>query len=131
LLFRKPGENKTPIQPDINNEQWIEWARPIWYGIRESDTLQYTTAREEKDERHICPLQLDVIERCIHLWSNPNDLVFSPFTGIGSEGYVALKAGRRFVGTELKKSYFDIAVGNLRESAGENVNQLDLFAEAI
>ena len=110
---------------------WQKYASPVWMDINQTDVLNKGLARDGDDERHICPLQLDVIERCIHLWSNPNDLVFSPFTGIGSEGYVALKAGRRFVGTELKKSYFDIAVGNLREAAGENVNQLDLFAEAI
>lgn len=110
---------------------WQKYASPVWFDINQTDVLNKDLARDGDDERHICPLQLDVIERCIHLWSNPDDLVFSPFTGIGSEGYVALKAGRRFVGTELKKSYFDIAVGNLREAAGENVNQLDLFAEAV
>jgi hypothetical protein len=74
LVFRKPGENAVPIQPDITNEQWIEWARPIWYGIRESDTLHVAEARGEDDERHICPLQLGTIERCIRLWSNPGEL---------------------------------------------------------
>jgi DNA modification methylase len=114
LVFRKPGENLVPIHPDISNEDWIEWARPIWYGIREGDTLQAAEARAEDDERHICPLQLGTIERCIRLWSNPGELVLSPFAGIGSEGYEALRLGRRFFGIELKPTYADLAVRNLR-----------------
>lgn len=114
LVFRKPGDNIVPIHPDISNEQWIEWARPIWYGIRESDTLSVVDARTDDDERHICPLQLGTIERCIRLWSNPGDLIVSPFAGIGSEGYEAIRLGRRFFGVELKPSYADVAVSNLR-----------------
>jgi len=114
LVFRKPGDNATAIQPDITNEQWIEWARPIWYGIRESDTLQVVEARADEDERHICPLQLGTIERCVRLWSNQGELVLSPFTGIGSEGYEAIRLGRRFVGFELKPTYAAVAVKNLR-----------------
>jgi len=129
LLFRKPGDNKTPINPDITNNEWIEWARPIWYGIKESDTLQYTTAREEKDERHICPLQLGTIERCIRLWSNPGETVFSPFAGIGSEGYTALKFDRKFIGIELKESYFNVAARNLRNIESTN-KTVDLFSWA-
>jgi hypothetical protein len=129
LLFRKPGENPEPVHPDITNDQWIEWARPIWYGIRESDTLQYTTAREDKDERHIAPLQLETIERCIRLWSNPGDLVVSPFMGIGSEGYQAIKHGRRFTGCELKQSYWSVAVRNLQRAEASN-KTVDLFAWA-
>ena len=113
LVFRKPGENVTPIQPDITNEEWIEWARPIWYGIRESDTLNTALAKSHDDERHICPLQLGTIERCVRLWSNPGELIVSPFAGIGSEGYEAVRLGRRFFGVELKASYADIAVRNL------------------
>ncbi len=113
LVFRKPGKNTTPIHPDITNEQWIEWARPIWYGIRESDTLNVAEGRADKDERHIAPLQLGTIERAIRLWSNPDETILSPFAGIGSEGYVALKQRRRFIGVELKRSYFDAAVRNL------------------
>jgi len=113
LVFRKPGENATPIQPDITNEQWIEWARPIWYGIRESDTLQVVEARADEDERHICPLQLGTIERCIRLWSNRGELVLSPFAGIGSEGYEAIRLDRRFVGFELKPTYAQVAARNL------------------
>lgn len=129
LLFRKPGENPDPVHPDITNDQWIEWARPIWYGISESDTLQYTTAREDKDERHICPLQLGTIERCIRLWSNPGDIVFSPFGGIGSEGHTALKFGRKFIGIELKESYWRVAVRNLQKAEAEN-KTMDLFSWA-
>jgi DNA modification methylase len=106
---------------------WQRYASPVWMDINQTDVLNKDLARDGDDERHICPLQLDVIERCIHLWSNEGDLVFSPFTGIGSEGYVALKCGRRFIGTELKKSYFDIAVKNLKEAAGENNLQVSLF----
>lgn len=130
LLFRNPGENKTPIIPNITNNEWIEWARPIWYGIRESDTLQYTTAREEKDERHICPLQLGTIERCIRLWSNEGETVFSPFAGIGSEGHMALKLNRRFIGIELKESYFNVAARNLRNAeAATKTDNLFSWAE--
>ena len=113
LLFRKPGDNLVPIVPDVDNNTWIEWARPIWYGIKETDTLNAVEARESQDERHICPLQLGTIERVIRLWSNPNEVICSPFAGIGSEGYMAVKLGRRFIGCELKRSYFDVAVSNL------------------
>ena len=113
LSFRHSGENPEPIHPDVDNETWIQWARPIWYGIRETDTLTVAEAREEKDERHICPLQLGTIERCVRLWSNPGDRIFSPFAGIGSEGYEALKLGRKFVGIELKRSYYEVARKNL------------------
>jgi len=117
LVFRKPGENPRPIRnDDISNDDWIRWARPIWYGINETKTLNYREARTEKDERHICPLQLDVIERCVRLWSMPGDLVCSPFMGIGSEGHVAIINERRFVGCELKREYFDVAVRNLRHA---------------
>jgi hypothetical protein len=122
LLFRKPGENAVPIVSEsafvgddgISNEEWIEFARPIWYGIRESDTLNAAVARENDDERHICPLQLGTIERCIRLWSNPGELVLSPFAGIGSEGYEAVRLGRRYWGCELKPSYARVAVKNLQ-----------------
>jgi DNA modification methylase len=114
VVFRKPGENVTPIRDDqISNDDWIEWARPIWYGIRESETLNAAEAREQADERHIAPLQLEVLRRCIRLWSNPGETIFDPFTGIGSTGYVAVENGRRFVGIELKPSYWRQAVRNL------------------
>ena len=117
LVFRKPGENALPIHPDLTNNEWIEWARPIWCGIDETDTLNTAVAKENDDERHICPLQLGTIERCIRLWSNPGELVLSPFAGIGSEGYEAIRLGRRFYGIELKESYAVTAVRNLKVAA--------------
>ena len=138
LQFRKPGDNAEPIRagiserygnPDgwITADEWIEWAAPVWYragegypgGIRETDVLNAAVAREDRDERHIAPLQLGVIERAVKLWSNPGDLVLSPFAGIGSEGYVALKHGRRFVGVELKRSYWETARRNLANAEGQ------------
>jgi len=134
IQFVKPGDNPEPIKAGISekynspngwltNEEWILWARPVWYGsdyapngceihdgIRETDTLSVRQARETDDERHLCPLQLGVIHRAIKLWSAPGDLVYSPFVGIGSEGYEAIKLGRRFVGGELKRSYWKSAV---------------------
>lgn len=129
LVFRKPGENTVAIRPDLTNEDWIEWARPIWYGIRESDTLQVAEARANEDERHICPLQLGTIERCIRLWSNPGELVLSPFAGIGSEGYEAVRLGRRYLGIELKPSYYAVACRNLA-TAETQKTQGTLFSEA-
>lgn len=105
---------------------WQRYASPVWFDIDQTNVLNYQLAREKDEERHICPLQLDVIERCIELWSNPGDLVFSPFAGIGSEGVVALKMNRRFIGSELKKSYFDVAKKNLNEA---RKGTMDLFAE--
>lgn len=128
LVFRKPGENAVAIHPDITNNDWIEWARPIWYGIDETDTLNTAIAKEDRDERHICPLQLGTIERCIRLWSNPGELILSPFAGIGSEGYEALRLGRKFLGIELKASYAATAVTNLQVAAGLRL-QGTLFAE--
>lgn len=131
VTMRKPGVNETPIAHTHETfpvQLWQRYASPVWMDINPSNTLQFRTARESDDERHICPLQLEVIERGMELWSAPNDLVFSPFTGIGSEGYVALKMGRRFVGSELKRSYFDLAVRNLQDATKENTQ--DLFSEA-
>jgi DNA modification methylase len=113
LLFRKPGDNPVPIVPDVDNDTWIQWARPIWYGIKETDTLNAAEARDHADDRHICPLQLGVIERCIRLWSNPNETICDPFSGIGSTGFVALQHGRRYVGCELKPSYAATQIKNL------------------
>lgn len=128
LIFRKPGDNETPIKPDCDNNTWIEWARPVWYDIRESDTLNTTVAKTNDDERHICPLQLGLIERVVKLWSNRGELVLSPFAGIGSEGYEAIKAGRRFIGCELKPSYWKVATENL-EAAVHLSNQQTLAVE--
>lgn len=114
LMFRKPGENPVPIDTDVTNNEWIEWAQPIWLDIEESNTLNERVARDNADERHICPLQLDFIARCVRLWSNRGEVVLSPFAGIGSEVYVAVENGRFGLGVELKPSYWRTSVGNLR-----------------
>lgn len=130
VTMRKPGEN--PERVTHTNEtfpvkKWQYYASPIWTDINPSDTLQYASAREEQDERHICPLQLTVIQRGIELWSNPGDTVLTPFLGIGSEAYMAVKMGRKAVGIELKDSYFCQAVANVKSVA--NDVQGDLFSE--
>lgn len=115
VTMRKPGENPeriTHTDETFPVKVWQNYASPVWMDINPSNTLQRTSAREEKDEKHICPLQLDVIERGINLWTNPNDIVFTPFMGIGSEIYQALKMGRRGIGIELKESYYNQAVLN-------------------
>lgn len=131
LIFRKPGENASPVTPDITNEEWIQWARPIWYDIKETSTLNFVSARDTDDERHICPLQLGTIERCIRLWSNPGDLVLDPFAGIGSTGYEAIRHDRHFVGCELKPSYWQLAVRNLRDAEAQShgMTLFDLLPE--
>ena len=129
VTMRKPGDNPEPVS-HTNKEfpiaMWQRYASPVWMDVNPSRTLQYRSARENEDERHICPLQLDVIERGIDLWSKPDDLVLSPFAGIGSEGYVAVSKGRRFVGIELKPSYWNLAVKNMK-AAEDEANQLTLF----
>jgi hypothetical protein len=127
LIFKAPGDNPVPIKGDVTNDEWIAWARPCWHGIRETNTLNVRAARDSADERHICPLQLDFIERCVRLWSNRGEMVLSPFAGIGSEGYVAVKHGREFTGCELKPSYWQTAAGNLRTAEAERDAPL-LFA---
>lgn len=119
LMFRKPGDNAVAIKPECDNDTWIEWARPCWFGIRESNTLNTAVARENEDERHICPLQLDLIERCIRLWSNRGETVLTPFLGIGSEAVTAVKLGRQAIGCELKPSYWAAAVKNLQDAEYE------------
>lgn len=124
LIFRKPGINPDPIihtMDEIPLERWQELASPVWMTIDQQKVLNGRDARENGDERHICPLQLDVIERALTLWSNPGDLVFSPFTGIGSEGFSAIKMKRRFVGSELKESYFRSSIGNLKAAFAESL----------
>ena len=119
VTMRKPGENAEHISHTHESfpvEKWQRYASPVWMDVNPTRTLQFRNARESDDERHICPLQLDVIERAMELWSNPGDMVFSPFTGIGSEGYVAIEMGRRFVGSELKRSYWELAKRNLSEA---------------
>jgi DNA modification methylase len=126
VTFRKDGDNTKPIShtPDeFPVSKWQHYASPCWFDIDQSNTLNKKMARDQEDERHIAPLQLDLIQRCLELWSAPDDLVFSPFTGIGSEGVVSLQLGRRFIGAELKKSYFDCAKRYLAdaENGGELV----------
>jgi len=130
VTVRKPGDNAEPISHTHESfpvQKWQRYASPVWMDINPSRTLQFKTARESDDERHICPLQLDVIERAMELWSNPGDLVFSPFTGIGSEGYVSIEMGRKFVGSELKRSYWELAKRNLSEA--RETQESGLFAE--
>jgi DNA modification methylase len=114
VVLRAPGKNDKPIPSELTQNEWIEYARPVWYGIRETDVLGTHEARESDDERHLCPLQLPVIERAVRLWSAPGEVVLSPFAGIGSEGVGALRHRRRFVGVELKPSYFRVAARNLK-----------------
>ncbi len=139
LQFRKPGENSHPIRAGqsekyhnpngwISQEEWIEWAAPVWYrqtdrypgGIKETEVLSVAEAREEKDERHLAPLQLGVCERAIKLWSNPGDLVYDPFSGSGSVGYKALLLHRTYIGTELKPSYVTLSLRNLQLAEKES-----------
>jgi DNA modification methylase len=143
VTMRKPGKNPDPIagpftyfagedfestgNPSI--DIWQRYASPVWMDIRQGRTLNVQEARAEKDERHVCPLQLDVIERCMQLWSNPGDVVLSPFMGIGSEGVVSLQMGRKFVGFELKPEYFAVAVKNLRNEE-RKASQPKLFDDA-
>ena len=122
LVFRKPGQNAVPVEhrrEDFPVELWQQWASPVWQDIQQSNTLNVRMAREAQDERHICPLQLDLIERAVTLWSNPGDTVLSPFAGIGSEGVVSVKLGRRFIGIELKESYFRQSARYLAEQERE------------
>lgn len=111
---------------DSSIDIWRRYAEPVWWDVNQTNVLNFKQATSEKDEKHICPLQLDLIERCCDIWSNPGDVVFSPFAGIGSEGYSAIMAGRKFVGIELKESYFQSAIKNLCE-AEEKCSQGSLF----
>nr|WP_314992075.1 site-specific DNA-methyltransferase [uncultured Capnocytophaga sp.] len=130
LVFRNAGDNLVPITHQETNEKkenylpvnlWQKYAEPVWYDINYSDTLQYTSAREEKDEKHICPLQLETIRRCLHLWSNEGDTVLSPFGGIGSEGYESLRLNRNYIGIELKESYYNQMQRNLKRMIADKM----------
>lgn len=126
VTMRKPGENTNPVTKDPDKfpvSLWQEYASPVWMDINPSDTLQYRSAREHKDEKHICPLQLPVIARGVEMWSNPGDKILSPFMGIGSEGFEALRLKRDFVGFELKESYYKQAQKNLENAT----SQIPLF----
>ena len=141
LAFRKPGVNLTPVAHEnglewfvgddpprtgnLSHERWRRYASPVWMDINFQNTLNVKGARESADERHVCPLALDVIERALTLWTNPGDVVLSPFAGIGSEGHVSLQMGRKFIGVELKESYYKQAARNLQ--AALRING-DLFA---
>lgn len=130
IKFRAPGENKVVIdsEGEVSRNEWIDWAECCWMDIKETATLNVRVAKGESDTKHICPLQLPVIDRLVRLYSNPDELVFSPFAGIGSEGYCAVKSGRRFYGCELKDEYHREACRNLeraeRESEVEVQSQL-------
>lgn len=118
IKFRAPGVNAIAVDSDgeVSRNEWIDWAECCWSGIKETDTLNVREARSEEDTKHICPLQLGVIDRVVRLYTNPGELVFSPFTGIGSEGYVSLQRGRRFYGCELKPEYHAQAMKNLAKA---------------
>jgi DNA modification methylase len=142
LAFRAPGENKEPIAHEngleyfvgdnppttgnLSHERWRRYASPVWMDVDFMRTLNYRDARDEDDEKHVCPFSLDIVERALQLWSNPGDVVLDPFNGIGTTGYAALQAGRKYVGCELKKSYIDVAVKNL-QAAVQSKSQPSLF----
>jgi DNA modification methylase len=131
LVFRAPGENIEPIGQDAAQfpvSQWQQWASPVWMDIQQTNTLNVKAAKENKDEKHVCPLQLDLIERAVTLWSNPGDVVLSPFMGIGSEGYVSVKLRRKFVGVELKEAYWRQACKNIANVEAQSASLFD-FAE--
>lgn len=124
VTMRKPGDNPERVEHTHETfpvDVWQNYASLVWMDIRQSDTLQKKSARDDKDERHICPLQLEVIQRCIELWTNPNDIVFDPFGGIGSTAYVALTLGRRAISSELKESYFKQMKGNVEEALNHGI----------
>ena len=144
VTFRKPGDNPERVShtdgtypvskwQKVASPIWEEYASPTWWDINQSDTLNRKAAKEEKDERHICPLQLPVIERCVELWSNPGDIVLDPFDGIGSTGYQSILMGRRHIGVELKASYFHIAAENcaqaerMAETGAQEAEGISLF----
>jgi DNA modification methylase len=126
LTFKKPGENEVPIQNNIPFELWCKIAEPIWIDVQEGDTLDYRAARASDDERHITPTQLQPIEWCYNMWCNKGETVLSPFSGVASEGYVALKTGRKYIGIELKDSYYELSKKNLALAVTEK-NQLSLL----
>ena len=140
LAFRKDGENLEPVahidgltefagenpptHGTLSHERWRRYASPVWMDINFSNTLNAKAARENEDERHVCPMALDLIERAIQLWSNPGDVIFDPFSGVGSTGYQAIRMGRKFAGSELKTAYFEQAVKNIGSA---KANQGALF----
>lgn len=129
IKFRAPGENAVPVISgcDVSRNEWIDWAEACWMDIRETDTLNVAEGKGEDDTKHICPLQLGVIDRLVRLYSNPGETVFSPFAGIGSEGYVALKLGRRFFGCEIKDEYHATCLRNCERGMRDRAQQMALF----
>jgi len=141
VAFRKPGENKNPVahnkgleyfhgenppeHGNLSHERWRRYASPVWMDVNFNDTLNFRAAREESDERHICPMSLDAIGRCLTLWSNKGDVVLSPFAGVGSEGYQSLMMERKYIGIELKGSYFNEAIRNLKKATPKK--QMSIF----
>lgn len=125
VTFRKWADGMEGVPPVVHDERefsldtWQAWASPVWLDTRETDVLNVKIARDDEAEKHLCPMPLDLTERAVRLWSNPDDIVYSPFMGVGSEGYAALRAGRRFIGTELKDSYYRQAVKYLLEAEAE------------
>lgn len=131
LMFRRWCEEEdepdpvTQTRDDFPLDQWQEWASPVWMTVQQTRVLNAKVARTEEDEKHICPFQLDVVERAVELWSNPGDTVLDPFNGIGSTGYIALKHGRKYIGLELKREYYEWSVTFLDEVTDKS--QLDMF----
>lgn len=126
IVFRKDGEAQSPVRCNIPVDLWRKWASPVWMDIEQGKTLNGISARHENDEKHICPLQLDTIERAIQLWSNEGDTVFTPFMGIGSEVYKAVELNRYGIGIELKESYFDVAAKNVEKAVSMKIQE-ELF----
>lgn len=134
VTMRKPGDNPERITHTMESfpiDVWQNYASPVWMDIRQSDTLQKKSARSDKDERHICPLQLEVIQRCIELWTNPGDIVFDPFGGIGSVPYTGLRMGRRGLGIELKESYYKQMELNLKGALNDAVMDIPVGQMSI
>lgn len=128
LVFRKDGENAEPIEhnpDDFPVSQWQQWASPVWMDIQQTNTLNVRMAKEASDEKHLCPLQLDLIERALIMWSNKGDVVLSPFMGIGSEGVQSIKQKRKFIGVELKESYFKWACRHLQQEESTSYSLFD------
>jgi len=131
IKFRKAGENEVAIESkgEVSRNDWIQWAECCWMDIRETDTLNVAEGRGVDDTKHICPLQIGVISRIVRLYSNPEEIVFSPFAGIGSEGYESLRLGRRFYGCEIKGEYYAACLKNCDRGAHSHQDQLALFAQ--
>lgn len=130
LFFKKPGERPAPVKTDVTDDEWIQYARMVWDDIRETDTLNARIARENADERHLTPLQLPVIARCVRLYSNRGETVFTAFGGVGSELYESVRLGRKALGIELKPSYWQTGVNYLRELE-EEMSAPDLFTDLV